>query len=1166
MPPPAARPGQRVALRGRMAVLAALQPPPGGALPTKASLAAVEAVKRRWPRGGGAEVSGTVLSLRHGSGDVELKLDAAAAAVLGVAKLLLPPAALALPEAAAAGAHGGAEGGAAAGATGWGDHLAQQRRVGGGEQAAFVIASKTEARTTRPPAVSAQPSDSVGVSAQHESSVAEERQRRDPSSSSASSPEGIAVGALAARRQQHAQSEPDERGGGSHTGELDSAAAVEAAAGMLSVLPAVPARQRVRHRRARMTRAGRTERLHREIKSLDGIESAMCVGSRAVSAAALHRRARGRLSAAVALLRPEAPEQQNGGWGLSPCIVARILDFLPVSGDPDTLRQAAACGDLPCVREHLWLGVDPNAADLGVRGVLGVTALHWAASGGHVAVALTLLGAKADPQLTCAGLSGSTPLHLAAQSSEARQREPEYELSPHDGPSNNDKDSWRRRQMIEALLIAGADPARKTGAAGSLRRARRRLCVQWSLMQWSQSMAVLTVKRKSNGYPYEHTEKIQQECNRWFAPMIETIVKYLPLREHTPADKALEYNESISVLSQWEQATATAISLAKPGALWRESSHINPFPQNQNQNQNHNQNHNQKKFTMDATHLVSTTMEMTSYTNVVYGAFMDAAEEEDRRRLIVSVNTRLQKAYQHEKSIKQQRRERFKRAVQLMRPPDALESDGCGDTVVKETHVMYTRLQSTVSALVNDCLREPAVVQATVSASQTISDEVLSSKAFLELNTWLKKRIDSVTPPSEDIDGGLGPSLDALIDAVEASIESHARASARLRSDTKAKVDGIQKKLHYLCEIGRDLSGSITAHDQSHSWLQKHHRLLVYSGVYPDMAPLESWVVKNGVSDNHKLRLLESCCTRAPWSSAQKMVALLEGQSKAQLMDFLETLPRMVKITHGGTLGFVADDSMAVKAVQKGSVAAAAGVKPGMQLLKFQQASVGELQSCQELQAVIDATPPPWLFRFSNANIEFCPVKFGVDMAEQVFQNCDVLQRQRKAEGPRNATAMIEAAKAAAAPSAVKTRRSTWKQAAELVTTRSTDSAPTLKAVALGDRNSMAIIAMHFTKLKEERAHSPRALPRRRAGEEQETLQNTQSQDERDERRRLEKAVRDAFAQLPEEVGHTATMEACSTVGLDGLDGYLEGLFSAYGAEVLPRDTIKHCVVKRCLG
>ena len=31
MPPPAARPGQRVALRGRMAVLAALQPPPGGA-------------------------------------------------------------------------------------------------------------------------------------------------------------------------------------------------------------------------------------------------------------------------------------------------------------------------------------------------------------------------------------------------------------------------------------------------------------------------------------------------------------------------------------------------------------------------------------------------------------------------------------------------------------------------------------------------------------------------------------------------------------------------------------------------------------------------------------------------------------------------------------------------------------------------------------------------------------------------------------------------------------------------------------------------------------------------------------------------------------------------------------------------------------------------------
>lgn len=104
---------------------------------------------------------------------------------------------------------------------------------------------------------------------------------------------------------------------------------------------------------------------------------------------------------------------------LAPTIVACVVDFMPgLHGDHSRFVAAAASGSLRQVRAELELGVDVNAPQLSydVGGVTGATALHWAVSGCHTATVATLLAAGADPNCKASGMSGASPLHIAAQS------------------------------------------------------------------------------------------------------------------------------------------------------------------------------------------------------------------------------------------------------------------------------------------------------------------------------------------------------------------------------------------------------------------------------------------------------------------------------------------------------------------------------------------------------------------------------------------------------------------------------------------------------------------------------------------------------------------------------------------------------------------------------
>ena len=438
---------------------------------------------------------------------------------------------------------------------------------------------------------------------------------------------------------------------------------------------ASPPAGRVRRRRHRMTRSGQAERLQREIAARMGVESAECVRSRTASATALQRRARARLSVAVALLLPP----DRCGWGLPEAVVARILDFLPVAGDATAMREAAAAGDVARVRKHLDLGVDPNAADSGVTGggIAGATALHWAASGGHPATVIVLLNAKADPRLPCAGLSGATALHLAAQSSRIKLLEPPTRNNGHGGtqqygtPQHSaeaKRGDWRRRQVIEALLLAGADPSLTTMGAGSLRRAQRRLCICFALATWSHGMVALLENRRSGRCGY--AQQMSGRSN-WFHAVIEKIVSHLPLREQTPGDKALEFHESTGIFSRWEWATATATSFS--------SSSRNELTTTKAKQ------HSQMP-TLDVALLV----EKNAYTASIYHSYSDATAEDEKQRILRKANSRLQEIYHNEYRKKEAIRERFRRAVRPHLPPphnrlqELMES---GSSVQNRSHV-----------------------------------------------------------------------------------------------------------------------------------------------------------------------------------------------------------------------------------------------------------------------------------------------------------------------------------------------------------------------------------------------------------------------------------------------------------------------------------------------
>lgn len=286
---------------------------------------------------------------------------------------------------------------------------------------------------------------------------------------------------------------------------------------------------------------------------------------------------------------------------------------------------------------------------------------------------------------------------------------------------------------------------------------------------------------------------------------------------------------------------------------------------------------------------------------------------------------------------------------------------------------------------------------------------------------------------------------------------------------------------------------------------------------------------------------------------------MLDNMTEQDLRAFLDALPRTV-ILSGGDLGFIVDDRMVVTAVSSRSSIDAAGVRPGMMLLRIGRAPVGGITSFAQLQATASMIKPPYLCRFSaTAGLSF------TSMEEQVFGMCEALHDQKNPDVTTTSVggAIKSTQQASMNDDASSRARSRWHRAARSL--EHTRSAPLpLKALARGDRNSIAILSMHYARLRDERRDKLRASPRK-----QDSVEKQQdTQEDRDERQRLAEQINAAFDQLLKpEVDKQLAQDACASLGLVSVEDYLEGLWAAYGnVEVLPCETLKRCVVKRCLG
>lgn len=289
---------------------------------------------------------------------------------------------------------------------------------------------------------------------------------------------------------------------------------------------------------------------------------------------------------------------------------------------------------------------------------------------------------------------------------------------------------------------------------------------------------------------------------------------------------------------------------------------------------------------------------------------------------------------------------------------------------------------------------------------------------------------------------------------------------------------------------------------------------------------------------------------------------MLGSMTKEELSAFLDSLPRTAVMLSGAVLGFCTDDRMVVTAVSKRSTIDAAGVRPGMTLLRIGRAPVGDIASFEQLQTIVSMIDSPCLFRFSaTAGLSF------TNMEEQVFGICEILHDQRNSQIAKSAAEAAKSRQRAGLHMAMQdgdsasTARSQWQRAARAL--KHTRSAPLpLKALASGDRNSMAILAMHYARLRDERRGKLRAKPR----DQNCTEDQRRTQEECDRRQQVEDTINEAFDALTPEVDKHLAKQTCDALGLASAEDYVDGLWGAYGVDTLPRDTLKRCVVKRCLG
>lgn len=630
-----------------------------------------------------------------------------------------------------------------------------------------------------------------------------------------------------------------------------------------------PVEPRVRRRRHRMTRSGRAERLQREIAARDGIETAECVRSRTASAAALQRRARARLSVAVALLWP----QEKSGWGLPLTVVARILDFIPIRGDAAVLREAAAAGDLPRVRKHLELGVDPNAADPGVDGIVGATALHWAASGGHAATVVALLNAKADPRLACAGMSGSTALHIAAawreSSSSSLPSTHEHAVDRYSAEAN--RGQWRRRQMIEALLLAGADPSLTTMGAGSLRRAQRRLCVCFALVAWSNDMTAMA-NRRPGRLGGAHS---MSKCGEWFNVVMQTIVNNLPIREQTPIEKALEYGSSISIFSQWERAAATANSLSPPAHRYMEIERMNErVSKIHGEMAELKQRLEAAESTVEEEEIIRTRLAVIETERSELDARRKSLVKQQEHTTAASRQTRLEmqvSAFEAQLTALDEEEGEVRRKLTLgdLSVDEDARTHARLTKIVQKRERLQTRLQIKQERLRHHC---DSCTPNTPNHSGDDMDVAESLQQKSEKNAMQNKRsmldIASLVERNAHTTSIYNAYTDTTVEDEKRSVlkEVNMRLQEIYRCEYRAK-EAIRNRFRRAVRPHlpppkpkeTDTDSGISLQERSRIWIHTHSKLLVHTHSYPGLDELQRWATQNGLNANDRLNLLESC-------------------------------------------------------------------------------------------------------------------------------------------------------------------------------------------------------------------------------------------------------------------------------------------------------------------
>jgi hypothetical protein len=171
----------------------------------------------------------------------------------------------------------------------------------------------------------------------------------------------------------------------------------------------------------------------------------------------------------------------------------------------------------------------------------------------------------------------------------------------------------------------------------------------------------------------------------WFNVVIEKIVLNLPLIERTPAEKALEFHASTDIFSRWDWATATAKSLSSRTRNTKESVKASQHT---------------RVPMLEIASLVESNAHDVLTPNI-YDIYSAATAEDEKKKILQNVHSRLREAYNNECRAKQEIRERFRSAVRPHLPPPNKKVDRLTGCSIEQRSRMWVQTHSKLFA--NTC-------------------------------------------------------------------------------------------------------------------------------------------------------------------------------------------------------------------------------------------------------------------------------------------------------------------------------------------------------------------------------------------------------------------------------------------------------------------------------